>query len=168
MKRSANAVMDSISSLITKLIHAIIIVMFAALVVSCITQVVTRYVLNNSLPWTEELARYSFMWINIVGAAICVQKKSHARVTALVDIFKPKAQAALEVFSDLVTIFVSYIMIHYGILCTIQVAAQRSPVMRLGMSFVYACVPVAGVCILLEALFSIYRDTKQLLAKGEM
>lgn len=141
-----------------KVINLIIVVMFSVLIVSTVTQVFMRTVLNSSPPWTEELARYSFMYVNIIGAAICVRKKSHARVTAVVDLLGPRTSKALDIFADLMILFVSYIMVRYGIVCVLQVVKQRSPAMRLCMSFVYACIPLAGICIGFESIASLCKN----------
>ena len=139
--------MSQISKVVDSAIDWIIVIMFASLIVSCVTQVFMRSILNDSPPWTEELARYSFMYVNFIGAVICVREKSHAR-------------KVLEVIADLVTLFVSYVMIRYGTMCVIQVAAQRSPAMRICMSFVYFCIPLAGVFIAAEAILSLYRNIR--------
>ena len=49
---------------------------------------------------------------------------------------------------------------NYGTMCVIQVAAQRSPAMRICMSFVYFCIPLAGVFIAAEAILSLYRNIR--------
>lgn len=82
---------NKISTSIEKIVDYVVIIAFILLVISCVTQVFTRYVLNNSLPWTEELARYSFMYVNILGAVICVRRKTNARVTAILEAVGVKA-----------------------------------------------------------------------------
>ncbi len=165
MNRSVDSIFESISKVALKVLNYMVLITFIILIVSCITQVFTRYILNNSLSWTEELARYSFMYVNMLGAAICINKKSHARVTAIVDFVGPNIKKALDVFSDLVTLFISYVMIRYGISCTIRVFAQHSPAMRICMSFVYACIPIAGVFFAYESLFSLYRSIRSQIRK---
>lgn len=158
---------ETISKYMSKVIDLIIVVMFSVLLVSCITQVFMRTVMNSSPPWTEELARYSFMYVNIIGAAVCVRKKSHARVTAIVDNLGPRSSRALEIFADIVILFVSYIMIRYGAQCVLQVVKQRSPAMRICMSFVYACIPLAGTCIAFEGFVSLCKNLGLVKGKEE-
>ena len=152
-----NSIISAISRFTAKIIDLIVVLMFSVLIVSCVTQVFMRSVLNASPPWTEELARYAFMYVNIIGAAICVRKNSSARVTALVDALPQKAAHILDIFAYLVIIFVSYIMIRYGMQCVLQVSSQHSPAMRLCMSFVYACIPLSGVFIAFEGVANLLR-----------
>lgn len=158
-------IFQSFEHIIEVILENIVTLMFVVLIVSCVVQVFMRSIVNISPPWTEELARYSFMYVNIIAAAICVQKKSHARVTAILDALPLTARQILEIFSDVVILFVSYIMIRYGIKCVIQVVTQRSPAMRICMSFVYACIPLSGVCIATTGLISLIRDFQMLKRK---
>ena len=43
-------------------------------------QVVMRYVFSNSLSWSEELARFIFLWLSWIGASYAVKERSHFRV----------------------------------------------------------------------------------------
>lgn len=153
-----NRVIDAISRYLARAIDILIALMFTVLIVSTVTQIFMRSVMNSSPPWTEELARYSFMYVNVIGAAVCVRKKSHARVTAVLELMGLRATHFLNVFADIVVLFVSYIMIRYGFQCVLQVMAQRSPAMRICMSYVYFCIPLSGVCIAFEGILGLCRN----------
>lgn len=59
-------------------------------------QVVMRYVFANSLSWSEELARFIFLWLSWVGASYAVRERSHFRVEMLMDLFKGASRVWLE------------------------------------------------------------------------
>lgn len=153
-----NRVIEAISRYLARAIDILIVLMFTVLIVSTVTQIFMRSVMNSSPPWTEELARYSFMYVNVIGAAVCVRKRSHARVTAVLEMMGPRASRMLNIFADIVVLFVSYIMIRYGFQCVLQVMAQRSPAMRIYMSYVYFCIPLSGVCIAFEGMIGLCRN----------
>ena len=44
-------------------------IIFCLIVLLIFTQVLFRYLLNNSLNWTEELAKYLFVWMTFIGSA---------------------------------------------------------------------------------------------------
>ena len=61
-------------------------------------QVVMRYVFQNSLSWSEELARYIFLWQTWLGASYAVKEHRHLRVEMLADRFKGRARLVFELF----------------------------------------------------------------------
>ena len=48
-------------------------ILFVILIFACVAQVFFRFVLNNSLSWTEELARYCFIWMHMIGASLLIE-----------------------------------------------------------------------------------------------
>jgi TRAP-type C4-dicarboxylate transport system permease small subunit len=69
-------------------------------------QFFTRYVLNDSYAWTEEIAVYSLVSIVFLGAAMCVRLSRHIHVDFLYRYLPPKGGRALAMFVDLVRIAV--------------------------------------------------------------
>lgn len=65
-------------------------------------QIVMRYVFNNSLPWTEELCRYCYIYFMFIGTAFAVKENSHLRVDSLLTALPKAARAILETVVDVV------------------------------------------------------------------
>ena len=79
---------------------------FWALAVVVFLQFFTRYVLNNSLGWTEEIARYLLIAVTFIGAAMAMRKRSHIAVEAATATAAPRrATVALAVDLDLPAFF---------------------------------------------------------------
>ena len=55
---------NKISDGINKAVELVTVILFVILIVACVMQVFFRFVLNNSLSWTEEVARFSFIWMH--------------------------------------------------------------------------------------------------------
>ena len=62
---------------------------FWALGLTVFTQFFTRYVLNDSLAWTEEIARYGLMWVVFIGGAMVTRRNTHIAVELLANVMKP-------------------------------------------------------------------------------
>jgi TRAP-type C4-dicarboxylate transport system permease small subunit len=78
--------------------------------------------MNTSLSWTEELARFTFIWTNLLGASLCVKYNAHATVTVIFENLPHKIKQYVLVFIQLVVLAVCYVLIVPGIQFTIQVS----------------------------------------------
>src|SRR6476620_10710379 len=64
-------------------------VIFWSLAFIVFLQFFTRYVMNDSLAWTEEIARYGLMWVVFVGGAMVTRRNTHIAVELLSNVMKP-------------------------------------------------------------------------------
>jgi TRAP-type C4-dicarboxylate transport system permease small subunit len=106
--------MKKINNIITKILYGLIIINFSILIIACVLQVFTRFVLNSSLSWTEELARYTFIWSNMLGAVLCTKNKSNAKVTVITDNISESKQIVLSRICDVISIIIGIIIAIYG------------------------------------------------------
>jgi TRAP-type C4-dicarboxylate transport system permease small subunit len=102
-------------------------------------QFFTRYVLNDSLAWTEEIARYGLMWVTFIGGAIVTRRKTHIAVELMSNLMPagPVRQALLA-FVDIVTLGFLALLAYFSVTITERMAFQRMTVFELPMSYVYA------------------------------
>lgn len=79
----------------------IVVVCLGTMSVLIFAQVFLRYVMENSLSWSEELSRYLLIWMVNVGISYAVKKKTHVRITALDTVLSPPLKKALDILSNL-------------------------------------------------------------------
>ena len=157
--------LERVKKAVERLLHFMVSAAFLVLIFACVLQVFTRFVLNNSLSWTEELARYAFILANFLGAAICTQKETHATVTAVTDLLPRRAGAATKILANVVIILVALVLIGYGFKVASAVRLQLSPALRISMALVYGAAPVCGVFVLFYAALNLAAQVKRF--KGE-
>jgi TRAP-type C4-dicarboxylate transport system permease small subunit len=124
--------------------------LFWALAFIVFLQFFTRYILNNSLAWTEEIARYGLMWIVFIGGATVTRRNTHIAVELMSNLMRPgPARIALLIAIDGVKAFFLGLLAYFSVTIVERMHFQRMTVFDLPMSYVYG--GVAFGCFLMFA-----------------
>lgn len=132
-------------------------------------QVVMRYVFQNSLSWSEELARFCFIWLSWVGASYCVKIDAHLSVTALVT----KLPAKLTPFVNLFMytcwgIFAGFLAVQgLTLIKMILDTNQTSPALLIPMWIPVASVPIGSGLMAIRIIGKIYDTIKGMMHNKE-
>lgn len=129
----------------------------AIMTVLVFIQVIMRYVFQNSLSWSEELARYIFLWLSWIGASYAVKERSHFRVEMFADLFKGKTRKVFELFVLLTWFGFCLFLAYQGSLITrhLITRGQISAAMEIPMAWPYASVPVGSALMALRLVAEI-------------
>lgn len=84
--------MDDIRKLLNNILNFLAGVSFVAMVVLTCWQVITRYILKNPSPWSEELVSYLFAWMALLGASVVTGERGHMNIPIVVDKMGDKAK----------------------------------------------------------------------------
>ncbi|API93091.1 TRAP transporter small permease [Virgibacillus pantothenticus] len=129
----------------------LLVILSATMVLVIFLQVVMRYVLGSSLSWSEELARYCFIWSVYIGISYGVKRKRHISVDVLLVMLKERGRLILTILTNCLFIIFATIIIYYGADITIRLLSwgQDSPALQIPMGVVYLAAPVGlGLCII--------------------
>jgi len=120
--------------------------LFATTMIVVLLQVVSRYLLDNSLTWTEELSRYLFAWIIFLGAALGLRDQSHIKVDFFVAHFPRHLQRVVDNINFvLIAIFLVTAVI-FGFQWVGETADTRSPALSLPVNWVlYGALPCGAL-----------------------
>lgn len=92
--------------------EAIVVVLMAMMTALIGVQIFMRYVMGASLSWSEELARYFFIWATYIGIAYAVRKDAHIRVTMGTDLLAAGGQIYARILTHVIfgafALFVMY------------------------------------------------------------
>jgi TRAP-type C4-dicarboxylate transport system permease small subunit len=121
----------------------ILIVLSILTVVVVFIQVVMRYLLGSSLVWSEELARYVFIWMIYIGVSYGVKRQAHISVDAVALIFKRKGKLIFAICANLAFLAFAVLLCYYSFEVVAQVT-RKSPAMNIPMQLVYAA-PMVGL-----------------------
>ena len=130
-------------------------------------QVVMRRVFNNSLYWSEELARYLYVWQTWLGVSYAARNGTHLRITMLKDRLPAKAQQILEILVVLVWMGFGIFVIYQGmgVVGTIAGFGQKSSALKIPMQFCYMSIPVGMFLMCIRIVERTVKD--QFLQKKE-
>lgn len=129
----------------------------AAITAVTFAQVFTRYVTVNPLIWTEEVARYLFVWITLIGAAAGVRVHAHFGLDILRR-YAPPLRTALGAVTMLIVAGFLVLLLYTGIAETRQAALQISPALQVRMHWAYLALPVGAGLALWHVLAHWVRD----------
>ncbi|MGJ8544899.1 MAG: TRAP transporter small permease [Sulfitobacter sp.] len=125
------------------LLKPVVFAGMAGLIVVITLQIVSR-VFFTSVAWTEEVARFLLIWVTFLGAALAFQQGRHIAVSILRDMLPPVLNRIVTGAAVLVTIAFMVSLARIGWQYTGMQSFQKSPSMRLSMSYVYVVMPVAA------------------------
>lgn len=114
-------------------------------------QVFSRYVLNHSLFWSEELARYMFIWLVFLSAAMVLRQDRHIQVSAFVDILPASMKRAIIVLGDLLMLGFVLVVFVESIRLASMVWTVLTAAMEIPWSLVYLGI-LLGMGVMLFAL----------------
>ena len=102
-------------------------------------QFFTRYVLNDSAAWTEEIARYLLISVVFVGAAIGVLKNNHIQVDFFYRFMPQRLARALSTMTDVLRVlFFAWAVVLTGLMMNRLGNNSRMTLVDLPMNVVYA------------------------------
>jgi TRAP-type C4-dicarboxylate transport system permease small subunit len=130
----------------------------AVMTVVVLLQVIYRYLLSQPLYWSEELARYLFVWISILGATLSVQRRGHFGMDFFFRMFPEKGKRLLIFLIYLLMGGVVAVLLVQGIALVQKTAAQQSPAMEISMGWAYACLPVGSCLMAIHLLVIMFKE----------
>jgi len=129
----------------------------SGILVAVITVVVAagvfwRYVLNDSLSWTEEVARYLLIWLAAVGSLVAMHRRQHVAIDILPEMFKGGFGRILRLFIAVVIIATCAVLSYYGWALAWNAWGQTASSFYLPLFYTTAAIPFATTGFLLMAV----------------
>jgi TRAP-type C4-dicarboxylate transport system permease small subunit len=134
---------------------AVLIVPVSLQIFSRFTQLIPAYI------WTEELARFLFIWMVMLGAMIGVREGTHFEVDVWPEL-GARANAALRIVSHLFVLLMALVFVYWGIEFLQFGWYQTSELAELPMPFIFFAWPMTGATWLVFALEILARDFRTL------
>ncbi len=135
--------------LLVDVVEFVLVVLMFALCADIFVGVFSRYVVGRTMPWYDEVARYLFIWMSFLAAAVAVRRHAHFSVNSAVARLGAAAQRWFQLLGwTLLAAYAVFITIQ-GLRVMDGVSVQESPALGLNLSWVFLVIPVHGVLVLL-------------------
>ena len=114
--------------------------------------VLTRYFLDYSSPWSFDLSEYALVWITFLGAPWVLLQDRHVRIELLVDVLSPKVQRILGIVVCLIAIVTCAVLAWRTGLAALQYLDRNvmmPRIWRIPRIWPYSIIPIGSVLLML-------------------
>lgn len=136
------------------------------LLVFCVTwQVFSRYVLQMPSTVTDEIARFSMIWVGLLGAAYTVGLQKHLSIDLFTHNLPSRKKAISNIFINICIIGFSLGVMIFGgltLVSNIYATGQISPSMQIPMAYVYISLPLSGILMLFYSILFLFENIDSL------
>ena len=142
--------------------RVLLLILLGVMTVVIVLQVFMRYVAQSSLTWSEELARFCFVWLVYIGISYGVKKAKHIRVEALLVVLGRKGKYFINMVAHVLFLIFALYAMYYGfsIYEMIGTSGQRAPSLGIPMSIMYLGMPLGMVLTSIRLIQRMYVETK--------
>lgn len=126
-------------SYVTAVEYAIMVVAFVIMVICYFISVINRNFIKGSMPWTEELALYSMVYLALLGTEVGLRDGTQVAVTAVVEKLHGVPRKIIDLVKQVVLEVFTFVMLSSGTsLCLRQFqSGQTTPVLKIPMGIMY-------------------------------
>lgn len=138
--------MSAVLRLYNKFEEYLLVLSLAVSVALVALQIVFRYFINASIPWSEELTRYIFIWQIWLGTSFAQRDGKHLKVEVLYSLMNPTGKKFLSVLSNLIFLsFCVFLTVNgFSLVMNLAHRYSLSPAMEIPLLFVYLSLPVSN------------------------
>ena len=131
------------------------------LVVDVFLGVFSRYVLQATFQWYDEVARLCFVWMVFLGAASAVRRGAHFRLHLLIDRLGPGLRRATDLVVGLLVVAFGGVLVAGGVAMWPVARQQVSDSLELSMAWSYGALPVGGALMIVFSLPHLWRMARR-------
>lgn len=142
--------------------EALMVLLLFGIALVMILQVVTRYVFNYSMSWSDELVRYFLVWSCFLSVSFCVKKRISIKIDSLLHALPEKAKPWLRAVRHLIILIFCIIMIPFAVTFIRQAVASgaTSAAMEIPMYYIQSAPLVGFVLLAIRCFQALVREVR--------
>ena len=148
--------------------EALIVLLMAAMTVLIVVQIFMRYVVQESLTWSEELARYIFVWATYLGVAYGVKKNAHICVETVTGYLPARIREITYIVAQIVFLLFAALVVKEGFVLSMKIFkfGQSSAALGMPMGVIYLAPTVGFALVFIRLVQNIVAGFKRLRTLG--
>lgn len=147
-----------VMKLATRAAECLLILMLATMVVLVFGNVVLRYFFNSGIVFSEEVSRFIFMWLTLIGALVVMKDNAHLGMTSLIDRLGEAGQRICRFVADSITLACCMLLAH-GTWEQVVIGMDNiAPVTAVPLGLVFTCLLISSVGMSLMLVYSLWRQ----------
>jgi TRAP-type C4-dicarboxylate transport system permease small subunit len=131
--------------LFEKILNALLRTLLGTIILVISYSVLMRYAFSRPPAWAEELSRFLFIWICMIGAILVTREESHIEFTIVFDRLPAKVKSFTKTVIRLLMLVFCWFLAREGIRIYPIVAEASSPTFGISMGWLYLSIPVGGI-----------------------
>ena len=143
---------DKINTPVLFICKWLAVLILATMTTITLSGVFFRYILDDALPWSEEIAKYLMVWLTFIAAPLAFRMGGLVSIQALPDALNGRKNEILQVVIQLIIIGLMVMFIDIGVFLTKNAIIQRASSINFSIAYVYASMPLGALMLLLVAL----------------
>ncbi len=128
-------------------------IMIGALALVVIGGVFFRYVLSDSLPWTDEVSGYMLVWVTFLGSVTALERGKHINFDAIMMALPKRPRRFLEIVADLFLFAFLGVLLVSGYQITTQLMNQTAVSFEMPMGLIYSIMPISGFLMMVVLVY---------------
>lgn len=147
------------------------VIMASLLCLLCLTlivQVIFRYVFNHPITWSEEIARYLFVWITMLGFSYNARTDNDISMVLVFQKFSDGTKKAIRLIRDFVGLVLFGFLTIHAIDYFLGQIPSKSPTLLFSMGFLGISVPIGTLLASVQFCLHFYDDIRMLIKKEEV
>ena len=148
---------------LNRTVEIVSIVLLITVTVVVFYSVLLRYVFLRPLAWSEEIARYMFIWLVFLGISLAERSNNHFRVEYFVEKLPLKVRLGVEVFTNLLVFGALAVLFSEGVNYYNQGKSGLSTILLMPLNYIYVALPLAMVLTFLNRIETVRKNMQALL-----
>lgn len=161
------SVMSRVNGILLELCRWASIALVVAIAAVVAAGVFWRYVLNDSLSWYEEMAKFMMVWLVFVGAPVALRVGGHISIEMLPEALPSRLKAALWLAVTVIVAWFCYMLTEYGFRFAWNGRTQTAiAIGDVSMLWIFASIPIGAALMFLVAVQQVFEHLMNVIHPG--